>query len=184
MIKKITEHASCSNKATNLHELLTCLTSTIVCRTAFGRRYEEEGIEKSMFHGLFREALELIVSFFYEDYFPLFGGIVDKYFTGMTGRLEKMFKVLDGFFQGIIDEHLDPERRKKLPADHEEDVIDALLQLKNDPSFSMDLTPDHIKPLIMVLLFLFSSLSILVSISNTCYYYFCLLFSFPLFING
>ena len=94
MVKKITEHASCS-KVTNLHELLTCLTSAVVCRTALGRRYEEEGIERSMFHGLLKEAQELTASTFYTDYIPLVGGVVDK-LTGLMGRLEKMFKVLDG----------------------------------------------------------------------------------------
>ncbi|KAG5059843.1 hypothetical protein AAZX31_01G071500 [Glycine max] len=144
LVKKITEHASCS-KVTNLHELLTCLTSAVVCRTALGRRYEEEGIERSMFHGLLKEAQELTASTFYTDYIPLVGGVVDK-LTGLMGRLEKMFKVLDGFYQNAIDEHLDPERKKLTD---EQDIIDALLQLKNDRSFSMDLTPAHIKPLMM-----------------------------------
>ncbi|XP_004490657.1 6,7,8-trihydroxycoumarin synthase [Cicer arietinum] len=148
-MKKISEHAS-SNKAMNLHELLTCLTSTIVCRTAFGRRYEKEGIERSMFHDLLKEIQELTISFFYTDYLPFIGKIVDK-FTGMTSRLERTFKSLDVFFQSVVDEHLDPER-KKLPP-NEMDVIDSLIQLKNDPYWSMDLTSDHIKPLIMNMLF-------------------------------
>ncbi|XP_014496747.1 cytochrome P450 83B1-like [Vigna radiata var. radiata] len=144
LVRKISEHASCS-KETNLHELLTCLTSALVFRTALGRRYEEEGIEKSMFHGLLKEAQELIASTFYTDYIPFVGGVVDK-LTGLMGRLEKMFKLLDGFYQNAIDEHLDPERKKLTDKG---DFIDALIQLKNDPSFSMHLTPSHIKPLMM-----------------------------------
>ena len=154
LVKKITEHASCS-KVTNLHELLTCLTSAIVCRTALGRTYEGEGIETSMFHGLLKEAQDLISSTFYTDYIPFVGGVIDK-LTGLMGRLENLFKVLDGFYQNVIDEHLDPERKKLTD---EEDIIDALLQLKDDPSFSMDLTPAHIKPLMMVILFFPSSFS-------------------------
>ncbi|KAK8468472.1 hypothetical protein PHAVU_006G039800 [Phaseolus vulgaris] len=144
LVKKITQHASCS-KVTDLHPLLTCLTSAIVCRTALGRRYEEEGIEMSMFHGLLKEAQELVSSTFYTDYIPLVGGVIDK-LSGLMGRLEKMFNVLDTFYQNVIDEHLDPGRKNLTD---EEDIIDALLQLKNDPSFSMDLTPAHIKPLMM-----------------------------------
>jgi len=120
-----------------------------VCRTALGRRYEEEGIESSMFHGLFKEAQELVTATFYTDYIPLVGGVIDK-LNGMTGRLEKMCNLVDTFCQNAIDEHLDPERKNLT---NEEDIIDALLQLKNDPSFSMDLTPAHIKPLMMVILF-------------------------------
>ncbi|KAK7395753.1 hypothetical protein VNO78_16320 [Psophocarpus tetragonolobus] len=144
LMKKIENHVSCS-KVTNLHELLTCLTSAIVCRTAFGRRFEEEGVERSMFHGMLQEAQELIISNFYSDYFPFVGGIIDK-LNGMMGRLEKMFKDLDEFYQNVIDEHLDPQRKK---LGDEEDFIDALLQLKNDGSFSMDLSHVHIKPLMM-----------------------------------
>ncbi|GAU31025.1 hypothetical protein TSUD_214610 [Trifolium subterraneum] len=62
-------------------------------------------------------------------------------------RLEKLFAILDGFFQNVVDEHLDPERKQLSP---QEDVIDALIGLKNDPYWSMDLRPEHIKPLIML----------------------------------
>jgi len=166
LVKKITQHASCS-KVTDLHALLTCLTTAIVCRTALGRRYEEEGIESSMFHGLFKEAQELVSATFYTDYIPLVGGVIDK-LSGMTGRLEKMCNLLDTFYQNAIDEHLDPERKNLTK---EEDIIDALLQLKNDPSFSMDLTPAHIKPLMMVILLfslhLLTFLSILLILVNS-----------------
>ncbi|KAK7293268.1 hypothetical protein RJT34_16131 [Clitoria ternatea] len=148
LVKRISEHAS-SSKATNLHELLTCLTSTIVCRTALGRRYEEEGIERSMFHGLLKESQELVAAFYYTDYLPFVGRALDK-LTGLMGRLEKLFKVLDGVLYDIVEEHLDPKRTK---LSDQEDVIDALLQLKNHPSFSMDLTPAHVKPLIMNIIF-------------------------------
>ncbi|KAK7395639.1 hypothetical protein VNO78_16203 [Psophocarpus tetragonolobus] len=144
LVKKITQHGS-SSKVTNLHELLMCLTSAIVCRTALGRRFEEEGVETSMFHGLLKEAQDLVASNFYTDYVPFVGGVVDK-ISGLLGRLEKIFKVLDGFYQNVIDEHLDPQRKM---LSNEEDIIDVLLQLKNHRSFSMDLTPDHIKPLMM-----------------------------------
>ncbi|KAF7825351.1 Cytochrome P450 83B1 [Senna tora] len=46
MIRKISGHAA-SSKATNLNEILMSLTSTIICRVAFGRRYDEEGNERS-----------------------------------------------------------------------------------------------------------------------------------------
>ncbi|CAI8585909.1 unnamed protein product [Vicia faba] len=111
MMKKISEQYVPSNKLVNLHNLLSCHTSAIVCRTAFGRRFEEDGTERSMFHDLLKEAQELT---------------------------------------SIVDEHLDPERKKLHP--HEEDVIDALIHLKNDPYCSMDLKSEHIKPLIMNML--------------------------------
>ena len=48
MIEKISKHAA-SSKVTNLNELLMSVTSTIICRSTFGRSYEEEGAERSRF---------------------------------------------------------------------------------------------------------------------------------------
>ncbi|KAG5053853.1 hypothetical protein JHK85_006363 [Glycine max] len=47
MIRTISLHAS-SSKVTNLNELLMSLTSTIICRIAFGRSYEDEGTERKV----------------------------------------------------------------------------------------------------------------------------------------
>ncbi|MBA0691552.1 hypothetical protein Goari_009174, partial [Gossypium aridum] len=52
---------------------------------------------------------------------------VDR-FTGLLSRLEKKFKELNSFYQELIDEHLDPNRLKP----EEEDIIDVLLQLRED----------------------------------------------------
>ncbi|XP_058747938.1 6,7,8-trihydroxycoumarin synthase-like [Vicia villosa] len=149
LMKKISEEYVPSKKPVNLQNHLIGLASAILCKIAFGRRFEEEGTERSMFHDLLKEVQEMTVVFFYTDYLPHVGGIIDK-FTGLMGRLDKLCKFLDGFYQGIIDEHLDPER-KKLPP-HEGDVIDALIDLKNDPYCSMDLKAEHIKPWIMNML--------------------------------
>jgi len=102
-----------------------------------------------MFQEPLREVQALMIAFFYADYLPFLGGIIDKV-TGMTARLEKLATFLDGFYQSVYDEHLDPAR-KNLPP-HEKDVVDALMDLKNDPYCSMDLSAEHIKPLIMNML--------------------------------
>ncbi|CAI8585916.1 unnamed protein product [Vicia faba] len=149
MMKRISEQYVPSNKPVNLQSLLMCHASAIVCRTAFGRRFEEEGTERSMFQDPLREVQALMIAFFYTDYLPFLGGIIDKV-TGMMARLEKLAKFLDGFYQSVVDEHLDPERQKLPP--HEKDVVDALIDLKNDPYCSMDLSAEHIKPLIMNML--------------------------------
>ncbi|KAF7825350.1 Cytochrome P450 83B1 [Senna tora] len=145
MIRKISGHAA-SSKVTNLNEILMSLMSTIICRVAFGRRYEEEGNERSRFHGLLIEMQALLGTFFFSDYIP-FMGWMDRV-RGLIGRLEKNFKDLDEFYQQVIDEHLHPQRMKP----QEEDIIDVLLHLKNQRSFSVDLTFDHIKALLMDIL--------------------------------
>jgi len=81
---------------------------------------------------------------FFSDYIPFLGWI-DK-ITGLRARLERNFKELDTFYQEVIDEHMDPNR--KTPEN--EDLIDVLLQLKKQRSFSADLENDHIKAVFMV----------------------------------
>ncbi|XP_057743961.1 cytochrome P450 83B1-like [Arachis stenosperma] len=144
-IKKISSHAS-SKKVTNLNEMILSLTSTIICRIAFGRRYEDEGVERSRFHDLFNECQAMLGGFFVSDYIPFLGWI-DR-LNGMHARLNKIFKELDKFYQEVIDEHMDPNR----DSSKGEDIIDVLLQLKNQRSFSFDLTINHIKAMFMDIL--------------------------------
>ncbi|XP_020235879.1 cytochrome P450 83B1 [Cajanus cajan] len=145
MIKKISNHAS-SSKVTNLNEVLMRLTSTMICRIAFGRRYEDEGTERSKFHGMLNECQAMMATFFFSDYIPFLGWI-DK-LKGLHARLERIYNELDKFYQDVIDEHMDPKR--KTPEN--EDFIDVLFQLKKQRSFSIDLTNDHIKAVLMDML--------------------------------
>ncbi|KAK8985411.1 hypothetical protein V6N11_068668 [Hibiscus sabdariffa] len=135
--------SSLDSKPVNLSEALVCLSSTIICRVGFGKRYAEEGDERSRFHGLLNESQAMLSSFSFSDYFP-FMGWVDR-LTGFHNRLEKTFKELDIFYQELIDEHLDPNRLKP----KQNDIIDVLLQISKDGDFPFELTIDHIKAILM-----------------------------------
>ncbi|KAH7567165.1 hypothetical protein JRO89_XS07G0025800 [Xanthoceras sorbifolium] len=145
MIEKISKSTvAVATKPVNLSELMTSLTSTIICRIGFGKRYEDEGVERSRFHALLNETQAMFGIFFFSDYFP-FMGWVDK-LTGLISRLEKNFKEFDDFYQKLIDEHLDPKR----PKSDQEDIIDILLEIKKQHGFKIDLTWDHIKGILMI----------------------------------
>ncbi|MED6207196.1 hypothetical protein PIB30_033589 [Stylosanthes scabra] len=146
MLSKISEHVS-SSQATNVSEMLMSVSNSIVCRTAFGRRYDEEGAERSMFHGLLNEIQAIFLAFFVSDYVP-FMGWVDKV-TGSVDRVEKTFKELDGFLEGVIEEHQREQDEKK---GEDRDIVDVLLQLKKEDNLSIQLTKDHIKAVIMNML--------------------------------
>ncbi|KEH29142.1 cytochrome P450 family 71 protein [Medicago truncatula] len=143
MIKRISGHVD-SSSVTNLSELLISLSSTIICRIAFGRSYEDEGTERSRFHGMLHEFQALLAEIFVSDYIP-FMSWIDK-LRGLHGRLDRNFKEFDEFYQEIIDEHLDPNREQ---ITDEEVIVDILLQLKKKRSFSFDITFDHIKGVLM-----------------------------------
>jgi cytochrome P450 len=154
MIEKISRHAT-SSSVTNLSELLISLSSTIICRIAFGKSYENDGNERSRFHGLLHEFQALLAEFFVSDYIP-FMGWFDK-LRGLHGRVDRNFKEFDEFYQEIIDEHLHPNRQQ---IEDEEDIVDVLLKLMKNHSFSFDFTFDHIKAVLVVCYFnsIFSSM--------------------------
>uniref|UniRef100_I1JKS7 Cytochrome P450 n=2 Tax=Glycine max TaxID=3847 RepID=I1JKS7_SOYBN len=146
MIRTISLHAS-SSKVTNLNELLMSLTSTIICRIAFGRSNEDEGTERSRFHRMLNECQALMSTLFVSDYIPFLCWI-DKLRGLLHARRERNFKVLNEFYQEVIDEHMNPNR--KTPEN--EDIVDVLLQLKKQRSFFVDLSNDHIKAVLMDML--------------------------------
>ncbi|CAI0382836.1 unnamed protein product [Linum tenue] len=119
MIEKVSG-SSLEAKPVNLSEAMMSLTSTIICRVAFGKRYGEEGVERSRFQSLLNETQAMFTSFW-------------------------NFRECDAFYQEIIDEHLDPDRAKP----EQEDILDILLQLWKDRSFKVQLTFDNIKALLM-----------------------------------
>ncbi|EOY14961.1 Cytochrome P450 [Theobroma cacao] len=142
LIAKISK-LSVDSKIVNLSEAMMYLTSTIICRIGFGKRYEEEGTERSRFHGLLNESQALLTSFFISDYFP-FMGWVDR-LSGLLSRLEKNYKKYEIFYQELIGEHLNPNRSKP----EQEDIVDVLLQIWKDRDFAINLTMDHIKAVLM-----------------------------------
>ncbi|PHT39348.1 Cytochrome [Capsicum baccatum] len=145
MIKKISQQAATS-QITNLSSILISLTTTIICRVAFGIRYDEETHERRKFAELLKVTEEILAGFFVSDYFPLLGWI-DK-LSGRISRLENNFKDLDEFYEGLIEQHLNSNRPKSM----EGDIVDLLLKLKKEKSTPIDLTFDDIKGIIMNML--------------------------------
>ncbi|XVF36028.1 hypothetical protein REPUB_Repub19eG0023000 [Reevesia pubescens] len=142
LIEKISK-LSVDSKPIKLSEAMMSFSYTIICRIGFGKRYEEEATERSRFHELLKENQALLSSFCVSDFFPSMGWI-DR-FSGLHSRLENHFKALDIFCQELIDEHLDPNK----PKPEQEDIVDVLLQISRDRDFTIDLTMDHIKAVLL-----------------------------------
>ncbi|KAI3513291.1 hypothetical protein L1887_20620 [Cichorium endivia] len=133
----------------NLNEIVIILMTNIICRVAFSKRpygYSDEQPEARRFHELVLECSALLANFYYRDYFPMMGWL-DK-LNGSITRLEKNFKDMDECYQEIIDEHLNQNR----PKENREDMVDILLQLKQDSDSSIEFSFDHIKGILMNIL--------------------------------
>jgi hypothetical protein len=143
--------AHTSNKGlVNLSEVTVSLANNVLCRCAFGKKYDGEGeIGMSRIHELLKESMVLLGGLYISDFLPWIGWI--NKFSGLEQRVDKCFKNLDNFYNQVIEEHLDPQR----PNPENEDVIDVLLRVQKDPSQSIVLTDEQIKGVITVCSFSF-----------------------------
>ncbi|PWA54029.1 hypothetical protein CTI12_AA428630 [Artemisia annua] len=147
-MKKI-HNLSLSSKHINLTEIMINVTSTIVMRVGFGKRYED-GHERREIVRLIGELQAMITDFFVADLWPglPFASLIDR-LTGKTDRLEKCFQDLDSFYQRLIDEHLVNDENTNSHDQEDQDIIDILIQLKKDQvSNPIELTNNHIKAML------------------------------------
>ncbi|XP_021732160.1 cytochrome P450 71A1-like [Chenopodium quinoa] len=145
LIQKVSSLSSAS-KLINLNKLVISYASTDASRFSFGKRYNAEEVLGNKYHRLLHEVEDMFTAFFYNDYFPIFGNLLDK-ITGKSSRLERIFKELDAFFEQIINDHLGDNKLSS----EDEDVVDFLLRLMNDNSFPFKITTDHIKAIFLVI---------------------------------
>lgn len=94
--------------------------------------------------------MRVLEAFSAEDFFPTGGWIIDA-MSGLRAKRKKCFQNLDGYFQMVIDDHLDPTR----PKPEQEDLVDVFIRLLEDPKGPFQFTNDHIKAMLMVINFFF-----------------------------
>ncbi|XP_047940436.1 6,7,8-trihydroxycoumarin synthase-like [Salvia hispanica] len=140
MIAKISCHCA-SSSPVNLSEAAMGLTTTLICRIGFGRRYEDQGNELRRFQELLKELRQLLAAFFVSDYFPALSW-VDRA-SGLMNRLDSAFEKLDSFYQELIDEHL----RAGDVDDDEEDILG--MQIKLELNSYKPTNWDRVKALLM-----------------------------------
>ncbi|KAI3762738.1 hypothetical protein L1987_53179 [Smallanthus sonchifolius] len=148
MIEMITTRISKKN-VVNLSDTLMTLMSNIISRVAFGKRlsdYDDEQQDAPRFNEVLFQCQSMFVNVFSRDHFPWMGWLDEV--NGSIGRLEKVFKDMDEFYQELIDEHENPNKQNNM----HEDMIDILLKLKQESNCSIELTYDHIKAVLMNIL--------------------------------
>ncbi|GFP83113.1 cytochrome p450 83b1 [Phtheirospermum japonicum] len=145
LMAKISGCAS-SNTAVDLSEATIALGSTFICRVAFGKRYDEQGSEMQRFDKLLHELQALGAGVYVSDFFPKIGYWVDR-FMGSLSRIEATFQKLELFYQDLFDEKI---RRNKKVDEADADILDVLIQLKDQKAFSVDFTWDNIKAVLLV----------------------------------
>ncbi|GFP83109.1 cytochrome p450 83b1 [Phtheirospermum japonicum] len=134
-----------SQQIVDLSEMAMDLGITLICRIAFGKRYDDHGSERRRFDKLLHEAQALVTANFVSDYLPAFGW-VDK-LSGLVGRLESAFGKLDSFYRELIDERL-VAKETGIIMKEDADILDILIQLKEHKTCSIDLNWDIVKAIL------------------------------------
>ncbi|KAG2245192.1 hypothetical protein Bca52824_092951 [Brassica carinata] len=113
------KHSASLEKHVNLNLKFMKLSTSVICRLGFGMNLEGSKLE-STYYELIQGIMEVSGSFAAADFFPIFGGVIDR-LTGLHGKCEKVFKTMDTFFDEAIQHHLDDESIK-------DDIIALLLR--------------------------------------------------------
>lgn len=152
MVKTVRDKITASDDSSivNLNKTVIRLTSSIIFRMTFGKRFDDgeygQGDDNKMsrkIQWLLAETQANSVSFFVTNFFPLMGRLIDR-LSGAYARLEKSFNELDAFYQQFIDENL----QASTVSAPDSTILNILLKMNKDSS---EFTFDHIKAILMVI---------------------------------
>ncbi|KAF3556523.1 hypothetical protein F2Q69_00015769 [Brassica cretica] len=127
----------------DISELMLTFTNSVVCRQAFGKKYNEDGEEMKRFIKILYGTQSVLGKIFFSDFFPLFGFLDD--WTGLTAYMMECFERQDTYIQEIIDETLDHNRAKP----ETESMIDLLMEIYKDQPFASKFTIENVKGVIL-----------------------------------
>ncbi|PHU25618.1 Cytochrome 71D6 [Capsicum chinense] len=137
--------SSFSGEPVNFTESIIWFTSSMTCRSAFGRVLKEQ----DKFIKLIGEVIRLAGGFDVADIFPSY-----KFLHSLSKTKKKLLDVhqqVDSIVEDIIN-----ERKKNLATTHkgdhtvgDEDLIDVLLRVKKDRSLEFPITNNNIKAIII-----------------------------------
>ncbi|KAL8147383.1 cytochrome P450 736A117-like [Apium graveolens] len=139
-----------SSVPVNLSELFVTLTNDVSCRSAFGKKYSEEGSgrESKM---LLKEFLELLGSYSFADFVPWLGWI--DQISGLDAKVDRVSKKLDEFLQGVVQEHMEKEKanlgEKDIHSEHKEDFVDILLRIQKETTHGISIENDSVKAILL-----------------------------------
>ncbi|CAI9093989.1 OLC1v1029617C1 [Oldenlandia corymbosa var. corymbosa] len=137
LIEEISNYSD--NEVINLSSMVMNLASAVICRMAFGKKYDERDHDKKRrTNQILIECQAMFAVFFVSDYLrPL--RWIDK-LSGMLARLERNFSDLDSFYQELIEDHMNPNR----PDSMKDDVLDLMIQIKDKQLLSFNFSWDRI----------------------------------------
>ncbi|XP_077223663.1 cytochrome P450 71AU50-like [Tasmannia lanceolata] len=116
--------------AIDLSEKVATLSADMTCRMVFGKKYSDSDWG---FKGTIQEGMRLASAFNIADFIPYIGELD---LQGLRRRMKACNKIIDNFFDKIIDEHMNAKETEH------RDFIDVMLSLmkSDDTEFQLDRT--------------------------------------------
>eukprot|EP01018_Ginkgo_biloba_P040222 Gb_16073 [translate_table: standard] len=144
MIQSILEEGVKKSNPVNVSKAVSALSTDIICRMAFGRKYSSEAFDNRGFKAVIQEYFFLMGTTNIGDVIP---SLAWMDLQGIVRRQKNIHKILDDFFEKIIEEHSNVQN----DVDHR-DFVDVLLAVSKDNDMEIKLTRDNIKAIILDLL--------------------------------
>ncbi|WMV43309.1 hypothetical protein MTR67_036694 [Solanum verrucosum] len=135
---------STPNVVVNMSEKVLRLTSSVICRSAFGKVWDD----RDNLLMLMREVLAISGGFNVYDFFPSWTLL--REISGTRSRLMSMHKKIDVVLEKIIHEHKEEKGRGEFGG---EDLIDVLLRVMENGELRFPITNNNIKAVILDLFF-------------------------------
>ncbi|XP_071724913.1 tryptamine 5-hydroxylase-like [Rutidosis leptorrhynchoides] len=129
-----------SGSEVDLSKLLFGLANDVLCKVAFGRRFDDGKLV-----GVLTETQSLFAGFCLGDFFPEWGWVnsVSGYKRRCMQNLTELRIVCDE----IINEHL--EKKKKTTMEEREDFVDVLLRIQRSDDLEVPISDDNLKALVL-----------------------------------
>ncbi|MCD7461667.1 hypothetical protein HAX54_046791 [Datura stramonium] len=145
----VTSIRSMPNAVVNMTEKALQLTSSVICRSAFGKVWDDrDNLLMTM-----REVLFLIGGFNVAEFFPSW--ILLREISGMKNKSMNIHHKLDMIFENIINGHKQNQAYGKRGNGEfgGEDLIDVLLRVMENDELQFPITNDNIKAVILDMFF-------------------------------
>ncbi|KAG5592497.1 hypothetical protein H5410_043011 [Solanum commersonii] len=141
--------SSTPNVVVNMSEKVLQLTSSVICRSAFGKVWDD----RDNLLMIMRELLALLAGFDVVDLFPSWK-LLHK-ISGKRNRLMNMHHKLDVILENIINDHRQSKANggKGNNKFEGENLIDVLLRVMENDKLQFPMTNDNIKAVILDIFF-------------------------------
>ncbi|XP_072967899.1 cytochrome P450 71A1-like [Typha angustifolia] len=143
LIKNISASAS----SVNLSDLVTRLTSDVVCRVAFGRRYMDEEGGAAKIQATLQEFSTLLGTLAFKDFTPWLGWI-DR-LRGLDRRVRNNSRELDEILEKVLGDH-HRTKEEGVVRYEDGDFVDILLAVnEKDESLGVTLSRENMKAIVL-----------------------------------